>query len=340
MSSTPQYGIGQYGSSQYSLGNLPSGASGAPSVGHQLTVDAVVRALGTPEPRNTFNQFDEHGLLVGLGRLRGETNWHYKRRVLDVFTHRANSSYRGLVNGITRELGLELFSPIQINPRRSLATNQFFAPDPYIRFDGVWLCLYSDFANGVLDHKIDRFEPGGNYEHLGRLVEFINSTTYFEAVLMPGVDYYTRSMSVINQSNRLLVEAESLVPSMKQRLQNGRILPSSILFNDSNTLRNPVTSTGAVTALGKYHLDAVEGILTTYRAPAIEAFARYEHIKFPFQPLASPVILHDVSNDNFRVKMFEQVLQDDGSLAHGLPTELGVDIINELLSVVPMYWGI
>lgn len=340
MASTPQYGVGQYGSSQFGTGSLPSGDPGSPALGHQLSVDAIVRALGTPEPRNTFNQFDEQGLVLGLQRLRGETNWHYKRRLLDVFTNKANATYRGLVNGLTRELGLELFQPISINPRRSLSTGQFFAPDPYIRFDGVWLYLYSDLQNGVLDHQIDRFESGGNYEHLGRLVDFINSTTYFEATLLPGIDYYTRSMSVINQSNRTLVDVEALSVSTKMRLSNSRIVDYTMLFSDAENFRTAVSTVDDVSVLGQYHLDAVEGILTTQRAPAIDAFTRYEYIKFPFQPLASPVILHDINNDNFRVKMFDQVLQDDGTFSHGLPTEIGVDVVNELMSVVPMYWGI
>lgn len=336
MSSTPQYSVGQYSSSQYSAGGLP--AVGAPFVVHQINVEAIVRALGTPTVKTAFNQFDEHGLVVGLPRLRGETNWAYKRRILDVFVHQANSSYRGLVNGITRELGLELFEPITINPKLSL-TGGFYAPDPYIRFDGTWLYLYSDYQNDVLEFQIDRYEAGGNYEHLARLVEFINATTYFEASLLGEYDY-TRSMSVINQSNRVVVPGEPLSVSTKIKLENQNIVSDSVLFSDARVFVREVDTVDDVDDLGDYHIDYTEGIVTAHQAPDLDATIRYEYVTYPFKPVASEVILHNLNSDNFRVKMFNQVLQDDGTYTHGTPTELGADIINELMSVTPLYWGI
>ena len=164
-----------------------------------FNVATLSRFAGTPVPSNSFNQFDEHGLILSLNRLKEETNWEYRRRLFDVFANRANATYRGMVNGITRELGLSLYDAIQVNPKTSISTGKFFAPDPYIKFDGVWLYLYSDYANDVLDYKIDRYAPGMNYEYLGQLVDFINETTYFEAFVMKGVNPYTRSMQILNQ---------------------------------------------------------------------------------------------------------------------------------------------
>jgi hypothetical protein len=66
---------------------------------------------------------------------------------------------------------------------------------------------------------------------------------------------------------------------------------------------------------------------------------RYQYTIEPFYTQASPVILHDI-NGAFREKLFQQVLQDDGTYVDGIPTELGVEIINEIFSVTPMYWGV
>ena len=85
--------------------------------------------------RTVFNEFDEHGLINGLRRIPGEKNATFKRRILDVFVHRSNSTYRGLVNGITRELGLSLFYPLLIRPKRNNDLT-FLATDPYVVFDG------------------------------------------------------------------------------------------------------------------------------------------------------------------------------------------------------------
>ena len=55
---------------------------------------------------HVWNFFDEFGALVGCQRLKGEKNYRYKQRILDVFKNPANSTKTGLANGIARELDL------------------------------------------------------------------------------------------------------------------------------------------------------------------------------------------------------------------------------------------
>lgn len=317
-----------------------------PFTTHQLTVSNIEvigsntpGAPGSIRPVNRLNQFDEHGSIVGVSRLRGEKNYAYKRRIQDAMVHRANSSYRGMVNGVTRELGLTLFEGLSINPKRD-GSGQFLASDPYIAFDGVYLLLYSDLSTDALDWAIDRHQAGGNFEHLGRLVDVVNDTEFFEAELLPDVDPFMRSMSVLNQSNRNEVRIEFVPQSTKFRLKHQHIVPGSLFFSNRNTFRLEVAQVTDVISRGKYHIDYTTGIVTVYTTPRHQEYARYRYTQYPFRALASPVILHDINRDSFRVKMFEQVLQDNGEFAHGLPTELGVDIINELMTVSPMYWGI
>jgi hypothetical protein len=306
---------------------------------HSLNVTTISNVTASPSPRVVWNEYDEHALLVGLTRIRGETNWSLKRRTLDVFVDRANSSYRGLVNGITRELGLALYEPLNINPRVD-GSGSFLAPDPYIKFDGVYLYLYSDYANDLLDYQVDRFEPGGNYEHLTRLVDQVNQTAFFEASLAGGFDPYTRSMTVLNQSNRLRVDLEEVPSSTRFQLKHPRLAQGSLYFNDMETFAREVNTEDMVTSRGRYWVDYASGVIRTYLIPAGHAATRYEYTVYPFAPVASNVILHDINSDNFKAKMFDQILQDDGTYVDGSPTEIGVDIINELYSVVPMYWGV
>jgi hypothetical protein len=295
--------------------------------------------LDDDNSRTVWNEFDEHGLIVGLPRLKAEKNWEYKRRLKDVMIHRSNSTYRGLVHGITRELGLSLFSPIQINPRRN-ENGAFYADDPYIKFDGAYLYLYSDYKNGTLDHKIDRYERGGNYEHLIRLIDFINETTYFEASLETGYDPYIKSMTILNQSNRDVVYAEDVQVSTRFKLDKEYIVDGSLITNNRSIFGIEKSTVNNVSAAGNYFIDYKTGIVTLYQIPTVGTAVRYEYSIFPFKPIASPIILYDINNDNFRTKLFNQILQDDGTYSHGLPTELGTDIINELMSITPMYWGI
>lgn len=61
-----------------------------------------------------WNAFDEFGLLLGLERLFGERNDIFKERILDIFRKPANSTKLGMINGISRDLGLNV-SEVTLN---------------------------------------------------------------------------------------------------------------------------------------------------------------------------------------------------------------------------------
>lgn len=65
---------------------------------------------------HVWNFMDEFGALLGCSRLYGEKNINYKNRLLDVFINPANSTKKGLANGIARELGIRKFK-IWENPQ-------------------------------------------------------------------------------------------------------------------------------------------------------------------------------------------------------------------------------
>ena len=55
---------------------------------------------------HVWNSLDEMGLLLNLKRLFGERNEDYKKRIIDIFVNPGNSTNTGMINGISRELGL------------------------------------------------------------------------------------------------------------------------------------------------------------------------------------------------------------------------------------------
>lgn len=63
-----------------------------------------------------WNPFDEFGLLLGLHRLYGERNESFKKRILDVFQNPGGANKQGLINGMSRELGL---------PKKHIEINEF-----------------------------------------------------------------------------------------------------------------------------------------------------------------------------------------------------------------------
>ena len=90
------------------------------------------------KPHQLFNELDRFGLLLGLERLPLELNASYKERLLDVFANRADSTTRGLVNGITRELGLKIKQEILVVPTST-------DPNVGMAIKGTKLCIYSNY---------------------------------------------------------------------------------------------------------------------------------------------------------------------------------------------------
>ena len=85
--------------------------TGAMSIEVPLT---LYLATSNQTPYNVWNSFDEMGLLLSLQRNPGEKNTPYRSRLKDVYTNPGNSTYTGLINGISRELGVS-HSDISIN---------------------------------------------------------------------------------------------------------------------------------------------------------------------------------------------------------------------------------
>jgi hypothetical protein len=59
------------------------------------------------ESGHVWNPFDSFGLLAGLDRLPNEHNLSFKTRIADAFVRKGGPHYKGLIDGTTRELGLD-----------------------------------------------------------------------------------------------------------------------------------------------------------------------------------------------------------------------------------------
>lgn len=289
--------------------------------GHIVNIsDISVR--GAPRAVSTFNELDSFGVLLGLERLPEEPNRDYKRRLLDVFTRRASSTYTGLINGITRELGLEFFKPVVFTKLSS-------AEDPYIEFIENEVRVWRNKTE--LELTISRSDPLDNGYWLGDLVSIINSdSSYFNAALNTGVEFYTRSDTLLNQSSKVLVGSQKLEPSHINNLKHLSISKQSLYFSDRDTFKQEVLAENLVNSSGKYYVNYSAGVIKSFSVPSVSATIRYEYNIDNFEPLASPVIIKNLQSDIFKQDMF---------LKTGIPSRLGTAIINELLSVYPMYWG-
>jgi len=288
----------------------------------------VARQTFTPEPYSVFNEFDQQGLLLGLPRLREERNPEYKWRLLDVFIHRASSTYEGLIFGITRELGLKVIEAVEITPDP-------FLPMPAVVFKDTLCTLYSDFENDVVVDEFDRFEIDGGSYTLSELVANINATGSFTATLLDDANGEDRSMTIFNQTSVEIVPQEELAgKGARIKLEHENLIPGTIGITSSNLVER-VYSEIELNSTGRYYIDLEAGLILTTVAPEPGSIIRYQWRNDQFVVKASPVIIHNLQSDNFKSKMFEQL----DSETYGIPTPLGADIINELLTVFPSSWG-
>lgn len=108
---------------------------------------------------HVWNFMDEFGALLGCKRLYGEKNIDYKYRLLDVFVNPANSTKKGLANGIARELGIRR-TKIWEDPK-----NEFIIKDKMVIANSITknneivdLNNIKINAEGYLVIKSDQFE--------------------------------------------------------------------------------------------------------------------------------------------------------------------------------------
>lgn len=300
-----------------------------------LTVTTV--GTGPTVKQNVFNELDQVGLLLGLNRLVGERNALYKQRLMRVFSERANSTYRGLINGITRSLDLKLYDALTITATET--SGVFNATNPGVVISEAFVYLYENIITKNIDTKIDRFDRNGSANNITDLVSSINFSNYFTATLSPGVDAYSRSMTLLNQTSVKEVAVENILNSTRFLLKNSNIIKGTIFFSDTIRFATEVSIEGNVNSSGKYWIDYKKGIVQSFSTGSPNSSCRYQYIKSPMICKASPVIIYNLQSQDFKAKMFKQITSDNNQIINGLPTPIGADLINELLTVFPGYWG-
>jgi hypothetical protein len=291
-------------------------------------------ATYTPERWHIHNELDNFGLLLDLPRIAGERNAAYKQRLMDVFVHRAGSDRLGLIYGITRELGLDLYHAMTITPVLD-ADGNTVGDNPAIIFEDTKCYVYSDYTLGTsgLEVTIDRYEYDGGAYNYTELLTQIQATGFFAVAIRSGVSSNTRSMTIFNQSSVELIVSESISTSGAiVNLEHANLFSDSVSITSSN-LRERVSAQRDLARAGQYFIDYDKGIIYTTESPAGGSLIRYRYRNNNFKVWASPVIIHDLQSNDFETKMFEQITDGDGNTVNGAATELGADCINELLSI-------
>ena len=297
----------------------------------------MTRYTGTPVAHEVFNELDRHGLLLGLPRLAEEENPAYKQRLFDVMVHRADSTYMGLLNSITRELGYSFTDTLTITAIPDGDT--YLADVPAVVFQDTKCYLYKDFSENDIVMTIDRFDSDGTAWTLGNLVSRINVSGYFTATLLNDLDPDLRAMTIFNQKSYETVPFEEIHGrGIEIHLKNRNLVPGTVSIRSANLVHR-VGSQILMRQRGDFYIDYTTGTIYSVQAPGPGDTVRYQYFSGSITVQSTPVIIHNIQSADFQTKMFAQLLDGEGDTIDTLPTILGADIINELLSAYPVSWG-
>jgi hypothetical protein len=297
----------------------------------------------TPEVVNTPNAFDYFGMLLGLPRIQGEKNPAYRKRLWDVYVHRAGPSQNGLINGVTRELGLNQYDALTISYTGSSTNSpRVIVRDVQIELYSNWNLVDESISSNTLDGEIiDIYSKSSDAYYMGGLIDEINSSSYFLAAITNGVSEKALSACLVDQDSRKWQEAELLKPFYRNTLEYRDIIPGSLTFSAAgrDTFVAQKASEALVLIPGDYYVDYDNSIVISNTIPPEDTICRYMYDELPLTLTASPVILHEFGSSYFRSKVFEQILQSDGTYVDGLPLDAAIKYINELMAAKGMLWG-
>jgi hypothetical protein len=145
--------------------------------------------------------------------------------------------------------------------------------------------------------------------------------------------------TIFNQSTLALVTNETIFGTSYQTKLAHEYLVDGTVGILSDNLLTRVLTLNDLSASGQYYIDLQAGIIYSIEVPALNTIIRYVYHANPFVARASPVIISNLQSGPFVSKLFDQLVDDLGDENNGPLSLLGLDIVNELYSVYPWYWG-
>ena len=212
-----------------------------------------------PEVKNTPNAFDYFGMLLGLPRLIGERNANYRKRLMDVYVNRASATQQGITNGITRELGLEQFDTIEISyVGPSTYSPRVMVRDVQIELYSNWNLVDETISPNALDGEvIDIYSKDSSSYYVSGLVDAINTSTYFSAIIASDISQHMLSACLIDTDSRIWISGEELKPLYQNHLEYQNIVPGTVTFStEGDTIFVEQVATEAeLLEDGQYYID-------------------------------------------------------------------------------------
>jgi hypothetical protein len=249
---------------------------------------------------NSTTYIDLLGVNVGLTRMAGESSTAFAERVRRAAVLDRTASYRGLMNEICLQFGIEMFEAISLNGPIDAEVLVTLAGVQLLSIGGA-----SSFQFPICEVDVDGF---WRWKSLSDVVAAINQTTPWTAALLcPDGPAF----QLVLQNNSVLALNEP-ISGQSVKLKNRNLVPASESFNQ------PVpayTSDGSILI---FSTPLPSGVTVTYR-----------HIVSPYALIASPVFLMSMLDPNFGA-----IAQTPA----GDITYQTKELLNELLKRDASYW--
>lgn len=307
-------------------------------IGFVINVTSVDQVKIVPVHQDIVNRFDEHGDLTSLDRLPEESNPDFRDRVVDQSVHRGGPTYDGLVNNLSRTLGCPRYHAITIYPKEG-SEGGYLGANPRVDILADRVVLYSDWQDWqtyTLDKEINFYDQGSDGYYLYQLINEINSSSCFYAVVETDVRTNLHSVNLIRRTSFGRILAEALETSHQHLFEHNHIVTGSIWFEERDIFQKEVVIEPV--AKGEYRMDYTNGYVVSYDAPRGENICGYSFNDFPMKVDVSLVRIYSLQDEDFTKKLFHQQPTGAGD-TNALPNKEGAEIYHQLFKETNVFWG-
>lgn len=286
------------------------------------------------ESFNNASWLDELGIHLSLPRFPSESFSDYKKRLYLQARNSPGFAEQDIIKSVNRLVALfedEIFRLELVLD----ANGDSVAPDPYVEIDGVFLRIWSDYANGTLDLELDIWNRDGAY-FLKDVYSSLTNLSFLTLTIETKKEWeYLRSFNLVYGNSNRYFQVPNLVPTGMNELPHTNI--RSIDFYSSLLFLSEVASPDLITKEGEYHVDYKNGLVFTYEWAM--GGAVYTYRKFPYSLMWQPVKMLPLNAESIEHLTKDYLVNPDGQNERLLLNPYGAQIANETLAIHPLQWG-
>jgi hypothetical protein len=261
------------------------------------------------------HSIDYIGQTFGLYRFKDESLAEFRKRVYDVFTHKASLSLIGNINTISRDLGKPVSTLCSLKKKRleGILVN----PNAAISITPLSIQFYSDYQEGILEKEFFTVLPLGSDHHdtmwyVDEFREYILASTDWEFGLTIATDDRWRLLKYALPVNSFYKELPLQIRTGIGYLDTYLNYNESTIKGGQGYLTNSQLNASLVIEKGDYFLDESKCILYTPEQEEIKTFSFFIDCSLEevFIEIA-PIEFRSLSSPEYRRLFLQRIKAED-----------------------------